>query len=280
MTTCSHPSLGRVWSRESGSGDSDEGSRFEESGWRLQLNWLCRPGDAYPPCCRPRPNLERGASTWLGAVIRRCGHPQAERAGELRRPLQVELVQLGHGVARLVERRTDSSGASPCSAKCRVPPGLSTRRSSRRAAPASGIVHNVIVDRAVSKVSSVYGRAWPSSPERWTDTRLAATRSAASCQGRSDGSTAVTRLTVAGRRRGCGQTQSRSRSRCPPGRRTPDAAAAQPVGFRRALASPAAGSARRTTPITPPRCSTMRIPLRAPAGRGAGPSRLRRDPMR
>ena len=45
---------------------------------------------------------------------------------------------------------TPGSGASPCSRKCSVPPGRSTRRTSARAAAASGIVHSANVDSTAS----------------------------------------------------------------------------------------------------------------------------------
>ncbi len=102
------------------------------------------------------------------------------------------------GSRRRCQRRTGSSGASPCSRKCRVPPGFTTRRISLRAAPTSGIVHSVQVDSAASKLSSGNGSDCPSSPERYTGTVAALTRSAASRQPRSDGSTAVILVTAAG----------------------------------------------------------------------------------
>ena len=50
--------------------------------------------------------------------------------------------------------------------KCRVPPGRSTRRSSAKAPPMSGIVHMVHADTAQSNVSSLNGSACPSRPAR------------------------------------------------------------------------------------------------------------------
>ena len=59
-----------------------------------------------------------------------------------------------------------------CSTKCSVPPGLSTRRSSARAATLSGIVHIVHVESAASKLLSSKGSDWPSKPDRSTGTPL------------------------------------------------------------------------------------------------------------
>ena len=60
------------------------------------------------------------------------------------------------------------------------------------------MVHMVHVDTAQSKLSSANWSACPSRPERSTFTGLAATRSPASFQPRSEGSIAATRLTAAG----------------------------------------------------------------------------------
>ena len=64
------------------------------------------------------------------------------------------------GSRRCCQRRTPSSasGASPCSTKCKVPPGLRTRCSSASAASTSGIVQSVHVDRAASNVLSRAGQ--------------------------------------------------------------------------------------------------------------------------
>ena len=62
----------------------------------------------------------------------------------------------------------------------------------------SGIVHIVQVDSAASKLSSGNGSDCPSRPDRSTGTGAAATRSRASFQPVSDGSTAATRATAAG----------------------------------------------------------------------------------
>ncbi len=102
------------------------------------------------------------------------------------------------GFSRCCQTRTAGSGASPCSTKCSVPPGTSTRRSSASAPATSGIVHIVQVDSAESKLLSGNGSALPSKPARSIGTRARATRGAANRQPRSAGSTAVTEATVSG----------------------------------------------------------------------------------
>ena len=70
------------------------------------------------------------------------------------------------GSRRRCQRRTVSSGASPCSTKWKAPPGFRTRRNSSSAATTSGMVQRVQVDRAASKVSSGKGRSCPSNPDQ------------------------------------------------------------------------------------------------------------------
>ena len=103
------------------------------------------------------------------------------------------------GLSRSCQRATPSSGARPCSTKCSVPPGLSTRRTSRSAATASGIVHSVHVLSTASADSSSNGSRCPSSPAISTCTGDAAIRPAASFAPVCIGSTARSRVTSGGR---------------------------------------------------------------------------------
>jgi regulatory LuxR family protein len=102
------------------------------------------------------------------------------------------------GVSRSCQRATFGSGERPCSPKCSVPPGRSTRRASLRAALASGIVQIVQVMSTQSMVPESISTACPSRPAKPIGTELSATRLAASFRPAVAGSTARTRRTPGG----------------------------------------------------------------------------------
>ena len=108
---------------------------------------------------RPRPRDSR-ARRGSAAPGRSPAVPAAAtRAGTSRVRWHPPATRVWIGSSRRCQRRTRSVGPLPCSRKWKVPPGRSTRRTSRSASSTSGIVHSVNVrqDAVVRRVVGVEG---------------------------------------------------------------------------------------------------------------------------
>jgi len=108
---------------------------------------------------------------------------------------QPPVTALQSGVSAICQRRTPASGASPCSTNSSCPPGRSTRRISRSASAASGIVHSVHVVTTVSTLRSSTGIASDEASRKFTGTAAPRARRRAIATSRGAGSSAMTSLT-------------------------------------------------------------------------------------
>ena len=136
-----------------------------------------QPADQ-PVAVGPRPRDGRAGQVRPARTPRRAIPPASTSAGMSRVRWHPPATARCSGSSRRCQRRTDSSGASPCSSD--VQP--SARRAPRGVPPAapaagSGIVHRLKVTSALSCESSGRSRRWPSSPARSIGTPLRARRS-------------------------------------------------------------------------------------------------------